>query len=93
MGVVGQQHAIGGVEAAGHLPARVAEPMRQLAVDPDLGVVVDHDLEHNARAGRIEVADPLGDRHAIRYQLKHTRPWPRRSCVSSGDSARHSESS
>jgi hypothetical protein len=37
--------------------------VRQLAVDPDLGVVVDHYLDDDGGAGRVEVADPLGDPH------------------------------
>ena len=60
---VARQHdAVGRVEAADAPAAGVAERERQLAVDPDLGVVVDHDLEDDGRAGRVEVADPLGDR-------------------------------
>ena len=55
---------MGAVEAAGNVASDVAQRVRQLAVDPHLGVVVDHDLEHDAGAGRIEVADALGDRHA-----------------------------
>ena len=43
-------------------PAALAGRMRQLAVHPYLGVVVDLRLEHDGRAGRIEVADVLGNR-------------------------------
>ena len=44
-------------------PAGLAEHERQLAVDPDFRVVVDDDLEDDGRAGRVERADLLRDRH------------------------------
>ena len=58
-----QHDAVGRVEAPDRPTAGVADRDRQLAVHPDLCVVVDHDLEDHGRAGRVEVADPLGDRH------------------------------
>jgi len=60
---VGQQHPVGRVEPADHRSAGVAEHVRQLAIDPHLGVVVDRDFEDDTRARRVEVTDPLGDRH------------------------------
>jgi hypothetical protein len=51
--VVGQQHAVGGVEADGDVPAGIAECVRHLADYPDLGVIVGHDVETPAsRPGR-----------------------------------------
>ena len=62
---VAREHdAVGRVEAADDLAAGVAERDRQRAVDPHLGVVVDGDLEDDGGAGRVEVADALGDRDA-----------------------------
>jgi hypothetical protein len=40
----------------------MTEPPRQLAVDPDLRVVVERGLEFDGRAGGIVRADPIGDR-------------------------------
>ena len=62
LGVTSEHYPVGCIEAADRTAARVADRDRQLAVHPDLGVVVDHDLEDDGRAGRVEVADPLGDR-------------------------------
>ena len=45
------------------MPPGLAERERQLAVHPDLGVVVDDDLEDDRRAGGVEIAGSLGDRH------------------------------
>ena len=60
-GVAGEDDAVRRVEAGNDRAARVAEGVRQLAVHPDLGIVVDHDLEHDRRARRVELADPLGE--------------------------------
>jgi hypothetical protein len=54
-GIPGQYHAIGRVEPFHQLAAGLAEDDRQLAVHPDLGVVVDHQLEDHRRAGDVEV--------------------------------------
>ena len=61
--VVGEHHAVGRVEASDHRPAGVAELVGQHAVDPDLGVVVDRDLEHHRGAGGVELTEPLGNGH------------------------------
>jgi hypothetical protein len=58
---VREDHAIGGAVPLDHRAAALAERIVQIAVEPDLGVIVDHDLEHEGRAGRIERADALGD--------------------------------
>jgi hypothetical protein len=50
----GEDDAVRRVEARDDLAAGEPERQRHLAVDPDLGVVVDHHLEHDGGAGGIE---------------------------------------
>ena len=60
---VARQHdAIRRVEALDERAARLPERAGQLAVHPDLGVVVHDDLEHHRRAARRQPADRFGDR-------------------------------
>src|SRR5262249_1149717 len=56
-----QHDAVRRVEAADDLSTSVSQRVGQLAVDPDLGVVVDHRLEDDRRASRVEVADLIRD--------------------------------
>src|ERR1700730_2701599 len=46
-----KHHAIGHVEALNGSRAGIAAPARQLAIDPDLRIIVDQDVEH--RHGRL----------------------------------------
>ena len=52
---------LGALKPATTWPPDYSERERHLAVDPDLGVIVDDDLEHERRAGGVELADPLGN--------------------------------
>ena len=54
-GVVRDDDAVRGVEAADHRAADLAEDVRHVSIDPDLGVVVDHDFEHDGGAGGVAV--------------------------------------
>src|SRR6266481_5175881 len=45
LSVPGDDHAIGSVESFNHGPARLSQHPRHLAVNPDLGIVVDHNLK------------------------------------------------
>ena len=67
---------------------------RQLAVHPDLGVVVDDDLEDDRGAGRLERADALRDRDADAIPVE---AQPARCCAALssavGSIACHCESS
>ena len=58
--------AVLGIPAHHHRPAALRRGMRQLAVHPHLGVVVDLRLEHDRRSGGVEVAHTLRDRDAQR---------------------------
>jgi hypothetical protein len=78
--VTREHDAVGGVEPADDRPAARAQRERQLAVDPDLGVVVDDDLEDGGHARRVQRADPARDldvdavpveRHAPVAEARH----------------------
>src|SRR5258707_12759989 len=54
-----KHHAIGHVEALNGSRAGIAAPARQLAIDPDLRIIVDQDVEHrHGRLTQVEIADP-----------------------------------
>ena len=90
----GQHHAIGRVEPLDDLAAGLAEHQRQLAVHPDLGVVVEDQLEHHGRPADVEVADSSrGSVTLVRYQLKARRPLDRRCSSAAGAIVSQPESS
>ena len=55
--VAGEHDAIGRVEPLDELAAGLPQHQRKLPVHPDLGVVVDDQLEDDGRAGDVEAAD------------------------------------
>src|SRR5262249_19046403 len=65
--VPGDDHAVRSVESLDDRPAKLAEDAGHLAVHPDLGVVVDHNLKGYGRTCGAEVSDLLryGDINAV----------------------------
>ncbi len=61
LGVPGDDHAIGSVESFYDGPARLTQHPWHLAVHPDLGIVVDHDLKSDCRACGAEFSDLFGN--------------------------------
>src|SRR6516165_10081111 len=59
----GENDAVRRIKALDHRTARLTEDPWHLAVNPDLSIVVDHDLKSHRRTGGAEVPDPLGDSH------------------------------
>ena len=64
-----------GVESGDDRPAGVAERVRQLAVHPDLGVVVATTSKTTVEPAMSVSPIRSGSVTAMRYQLKHTRPF------------------
>ena len=89
-----QDHAIRRVESFDEGAAGLPKRARKLAVHPDFGVVVDHDLEDDRRSRRVSNAPTRsGIVMLVRYQLKHSFPVDRRVSSAAGSIASHLESS
>ena len=61
--VAREYDAVGCVPARDDRTALLAENIAELAVDPDLGVIIQNDLENDGRALNFKIGDPLGDGH------------------------------
>ena len=84
----------GRVESLDELAAGLAQHQRQLAVHPDLGVVVDDQLENHGGRRRTSKSPTFSGRVTlVRYQLKARRPCDRRCSRARAGSTPSAESS